>query len=857
VIGSLGLSDDYEGLAFNAFDNQLYAVGDSRDNLYRVDTSTGQATLVGSLGEVSSQHGLSFDDAGNLYLVDGNKFYSVNLNTGAATLIASGSYGDALAWHQGAMYSIGESNDLRRIDLQTGAIQIIGNTNIPYRSQSGLTSTGGQLIGLSESGGRLFSIDVMTGQTIDISNTHSSLESLAFVGSVSGSDNDGMADGWEEANQLDPTNPADALGDNDADGLINLQEYLNQTDPNNADSDNDGLKDGEEFFMYRTQLNDSDTDSDNMPDGWEVDNGLNPLSNDRNNDLDGDGLSNLQEFQANTLANNTDSDKDGLSDQEEVSSYGSNPLLSDSDGDKMPDGWEVAHRLDWNSDDSADDIDGDNLTNLTEYRLNTDPRDSDSDGDGLKDDIEVNIHGTNPALADSDNDGLSDNEEINDFNTDPNLADSDNDGMADGWEVDEMLNPKVADAEADTDGDGLSNLEEFTRGSSPSSTDTDGDGIADGNDRDNETDNGAPVLTAVPAKLSISADAFDYQRGKITLDNVFLSGFSATDEVDGVLDYLARIDGQLIVMNDDDELFLPTGRNIVRWTAVDSAGNESNVMEQLINVYPRISFAQRSSMTGEASSAEIEIQMSGPSPEYPVVIEIDINTERTDISQMDVDAAFDILSIKTVTIDVGEDASAPNTSITLTVPVLADSEEETDETLVLDLLGAVVAQDETNWFVVDGANDEHELTITERNLAPVVTLLVSQGGNEVEVIDPSAGEVTINAVIRDPNGTDTHTVVWELVSLDVSSESSTQNTVVFDPANIPTGRYLVAAVVTDDGESSLTTTGDIVLKVTALNVDPSPETPTDSSSKSSGGAMPWMFILVMMIFAYGRRRHAI
>ncbi|MEH6451369.1 MAG: hypothetical protein V7765_22090, partial [Oleispira sp.] len=227
---------------------------------------------------------------------------------------------------------------LRRIDLQTGAIQIIGNANIPYRSQSGLTSTGKQLIGLSESGGRLFSIDVMTGQTIDISNTHSSLESLAFAGSTSGSDNDGMADGWEEANQLDPTNPADALGDNDADGLINLQEYLNQTDPNNADSDNDGLKDGEEFFMYRTQLNDSDTDSDNMPDGWEVDNGLNPLSNDRNNDFDGDGLSNLQEFQANTLANNTDSDNDGLSDQEEVSSYGSNPRSPDSDSDRMPDG---------------------------------------------------------------------------------------------------------------------------------------------------------------------------------------------------------------------------------------------------------------------------------------------------------------------------------------------------------------------------------------------------------------------------------------------------------------------------------------------------------------------------------------
>lgn len=40
-------------------------------------------------------------------------------------------------------------------------------------------------------------------------------------------DKDGMADSWEEANGLNPGNPADGSLDRDADGYTNLEEYLN------------------------------------------------------------------------------------------------------------------------------------------------------------------------------------------------------------------------------------------------------------------------------------------------------------------------------------------------------------------------------------------------------------------------------------------------------------------------------------------------------------------------------------------------------------------------------------------------------------------------------------------------------
>jgi hypothetical protein len=43
----------------------------------------------------------------------------------------------------------------------------------------------------------------------------------------------------------------------------------------------------------------------------------------------------------------------------------------------------------------------------------------DSDGDGLSDGAEVNVHGTDPEDPDTDGDGLGDGDEINGFGTDP------------------------------------------------------------------------------------------------------------------------------------------------------------------------------------------------------------------------------------------------------------------------------------------------------------------------------------------------------------------------------------------------------------------------------------------------------
>ncbi|MBE0517047.1 MAG: hypothetical protein IBX41_06625 [Methanophagales archaeon] len=223
-----------------------------------------------------------------------------------------------------------------------------------------------------------------------------------------------------------------------------------------------------------------------------------------------------------------------------VSVSGQHPLIKDTDGDGIPDGWEVEHglnpydasdaQLDYNyngrtnfqeyqngSDPWDKDTDKDGISNYAEsfglFGFFTDPLAEDTDGDGLSDleeicwyidtgnpahmkeiypnenDIASKIekimdlrrkypYKLDPTNSDTDGDGLSDGDEVHIYKTDPTKWDTDGDGLSDG---DEVHIYGTDPTKWDTDGDGLSDYEEiFIYGTDPTKWDTDGDGLSDG-----------------------------------------------------------------------------------------------------------------------------------------------------------------------------------------------------------------------------------------------------------------------------------------------------------------------------------------------------------------------------------------
>lgn len=89
------------------------------------------------------------------------------------------------------------------------------------------------------------------------------------------------------------------------------------------------------------------------------------------------------------------------------------------------------------------DDDQDGLSNQQEEQQGTDPKNPDTDGDGLSDGAEVNQFGTNPKIQDSDGDTLSDGKEIHELKTSPLNKDTDGDGFFDNVDPDPLLPPTI------------------------------------------------------------------------------------------------------------------------------------------------------------------------------------------------------------------------------------------------------------------------------------------------------------------------------------------------------------------------------------------------------------------------------
>jgi len=299
-------------------------------------------------------------------------------------------------------------------------------------------------------------------------------------------DDDGMWDGWEVQNGLDPLVDDSNEGYDDFyeydpyDYLENWKEFLIGTDPFGADYDGDGIKDGLEHGVYYYGID------------FDIIYCYNPLSI----DTDEDSIDDSEDF----VLSGNDMDQDGIpTDGPFDPGLDNNPYSGDSNGNFLLNGWEYLVSGSLFSQQFADaDNDNDGLTNYEEsllfhqseldsiypgysgpvndlynhdemyniiysmnYPYSNNPLEyEDFDGDGIIDGDEFYLYATNPYDPDSDDDGVLDGEEIFQYNTNPNNPDTDLDGISDWDEINEVFGATNA-LRRDSDYDGICDGDEI------------------------------------------------------------------------------------------------------------------------------------------------------------------------------------------------------------------------------------------------------------------------------------------------------------------------------------------------------------------------------------------------------------
>lgn len=189
-----------------------------------------------------------------------------------------------------------------------------------------------------DEGGRLAAeSDGSTGQMLKhYLYAEGQLLAVASADHLVDSDSDGFDDDWEQHFFGDLSTTGGGAADSDSDGVLDVGEYLQGTDPNS-----------------NLASSGSDHDADGLEDSWEQQY-FGGLSTDADTDSDGDGVVNGVEHQLDTDPTTA--------------------FQVDSDSDGVPDAWEL-HYFSTLSRDLDLDWDADGLSDWIEYLYLTDPTD--------------------------------------------------------------------------------------------------------------------------------------------------------------------------------------------------------------------------------------------------------------------------------------------------------------------------------------------------------------------------------------------------------------------------------------------------------------------------------------------------
>ncbi|WP_232279989.1 Ig-like domain-containing protein [Shewanella denitrificans] len=230
------------------------------------------------------------------------------------------------------------------------------------------------------------------------------------------------------------------------------------------------------------------------------------------------------------------------------------------------------------------------------------------------------------------------------------------------------------------------------------------------------------------------------------------------------------------------QLFAP-GEHVAYWQATDSQGR-SAIKSQKVTVKPLISIS-RNQVVSEGSEAKVSVFLNGPSPQYPVSVPYTVSGSSDGNDHDLVDGVVEITS---------------GLSASFSVNVFDDGVTEADEELVISLDPSLNLSGQR----------ETRLLITEANIAPQASIVVTQSNEQRTQVSKAEGKVYIKVKSRDVNSQDSLTEVWSTGALVLDTDADGS---YFDPSTLDAGSYPISLVVTDDGTPQLSTKVQLTLLV--------------------------------------------
>jgi len=362
-------------------------------------------------------------------------------------------------------------------------------------------------------------------------------------------------------------------------------------------------------------------------------------------------------------------------------------------------------------------------------------------------------------------------------------TDDDNDGMPDAFEdMFAFLDPfDSADANADEDGDGLTNLEEYNLDNSGATIATDNVG-PDVIAPDDIIIDATGLLTVVDIG---TATGIDGNEGEVSLFKV------ALNETVADCNALSSLETDIVS-------FRP-GSHTVTWVSCDSGGNLGSD-DQIVNVKPLVSMAA-GQFIGEGQAVSIEVVLNGDAIAYPATV--DYTFSGTTVAGIDHDGVAGTVTF----LDKGEVG-------TISFNTISDTVVEDDETVTVTLSAP---------FNITLSNAvTHTVTITEANVAPQVSLSVTQPAavldtNKGNTLYTADGLATIIANATDGNG-DALSYDWSATDANLFAAATiTNGQFDFDPSALTVGTFYKVSVTVSDGQLPVTVDRLLLIKTIESN----------------------------------------